>query len=126
MGNTDTLFGYLEKAGWSQVQPDASESYPAKRGDVFIWGNRGGSGGAAGHTGIFIDDNDNIIHCNYGYNGIMVNDHDLIWDYNGCPPIAIYRYKGSGGGQVPNPPQSTPKPQAQKPSGLNCEWCFLS
>lgn len=93
MGNTDSLFGHLEKVGWQQVQP-VNGNYPAKRGDVFIWGNRGGSGGAAGHTGIFIDDNDNIIHCNYGYNGITVNDHDTIWNLNGQPAIAIYRYQG--------------------------------
>ncbi|MBO0440974.1 hypothetical protein JZO69_11425 [Enterococcus sp. DIV0869a] len=64
---------------------------------VFIWGDRGNSGGAAGHTGIFIDDNDNIIHCNYGFNGITVNNHDYIWEFNGQPL---------------KPKQSTSKPQA--------------
>ncbi|WP_375180245.1 peptidoglycan amidohydrolase family protein [Enterococcus rotai] len=106
MGNTDTLFNHLEKAGWQQIQP-VNGNYPAKRGDVFIWGNRGGSGGAAGHTGIFIDDNDNIIHCNYGYNGITVNDHDYIWNLNGQPAIAIYRFKG-GQSEVPVTDQNKP------------------
>ncbi|MGX7116310.1 peptidoglycan amidohydrolase family protein [Enterococcus termitis] len=23
------------------------------------------------------------MHCNYGYNGITVNDHDVIWNANG-------------------------------------------
>lgn len=113
MGNTDSLFNHLEKAGWQQVQP-VDGSYPAKRGDVFIWGNRGGSGGAAGHTGIFIDDNDNIIHCNYGYNGISVNDHDYIWGYNEQPDITIYRFTGNIGGS-PEPKPSTPKPIESTP-----------
>ncbi|OJG27945.1 hypothetical protein RU98_GL002154 [Enterococcus caccae] len=105
MGNTDSLFSHLENAGWQQVQP-VDGNYPAKRGDVFIWGNRGGSGGAAGHTGIFVDDHDNIIHCNYGFNGITVNNHDYIWELNGQPAITIYRYTDGN---------SDPKPSAPKP-----------
>lgn len=109
IGNTETLFNDLEHNGWQQVQPDANGNYPAKRGDVFIWGKRGFTLGAAGHTGIFVDDNDNIIHCNYGYNGITVNDHDFIWTINGQPDITIYRYTGNMGGS-PAPKPSTPKP----------------
>ncbi|MEI5994036.1 peptidoglycan amidohydrolase family protein [Candidatus Enterococcus mansonii] len=107
MGNTDTLFAHLEHAGWKQVPKDATGNYPAKRGDIFIWGNRGSSGGAAGHTGIFSDNNDAIIHCNYGHNGITINDHDTIWSLNGCPcpAITIYRYGASN--------HSEPKPQPQ-------------
>lgn len=92
MGNTDTLFSHLENAGWVQIKVDITGNYPAKKGDIFIWGKRGASGGAAGHTGIFIDNSDNIIHCNYGYNGITINDHDTIWRLNSCPEITIYRY----------------------------------
>ncbi|MFD1899922.1 peptidoglycan amidohydrolase family protein [Enterococcus termitis] len=32
---------------------------------------------------MFANNNDSIIHCNYGYNGITVNDHDVIWNANG-------------------------------------------
>ncbi|WP_206913099.1 hypothetical protein IGL98_003489 [Enterococcus sp. DIV0840] len=120
MGNTDTLFSHLEKAGWTQVKADASGNYPAKKGDIFIWGNRGASGGAAGHTGIFIDDQDRIIHCNYGYNGITINDHDMIWELNGCPAVTIYSYGKTESSQLkpqPNPPKAKPVPQEQ-PSGL--------
>jgi hypothetical protein len=92
IGNTDSLFGHLEKAGWKQVAPDATGNFPAQRGDIFIWGSRGASSGAAGHTGIFTDNQGTIIHCNYGYNGITSNNHDVIWTVNGCPPITIYRY----------------------------------
>lgn len=91
MGNTDTLFGHLEQSNWKQV-PLTNGSYSVKRGDIFIWGARGASGGASGHTGIFVDSADNIIHCNFGYNGITTNNHDVIWGYNGRPPVTIYRY----------------------------------
>ncbi|MDT1957785.1 DUF5776 domain-containing protein, partial [Carnobacterium divergens] len=90
MGNTDSLFGHLEQNKWIKV-PLTNGSYAAKRGDIFIWGTRGASGGASGHTGIFVD-SANIIHCNYGYNGITTNNHDLMWGYNQNPPITVYRY----------------------------------
>ena len=41
IGNTDSLFGSLERAGWTQVRADARGNIPARRGDVFIWGIRG-------------------------------------------------------------------------------------
>jgi len=91
IGNTDSLFGDLEAHGWTKVQADASGYVATQRGDVFIWGIRGASGGAAGHTGMFVDA-DNIIHCSYGYNGIHVDNHDWLWEINGRPPFTIYRY----------------------------------
>lgn len=108
MGNTETLFNDLENSGWEQVKP-VNGNYPAKRGDIFIWGTRGQTLGAAGHTGIFVDDNDNIIHCNFGFDGISINDHDYIWGFNGCPGITIYRYTGNSSGK-PDPKPNTPKP----------------
>ncbi|WP_429971914.1 peptidoglycan amidohydrolase family protein (plasmid) [Fructilactobacillus sp. Tb1] len=95
-GNTDSEFGTLERNGWVQVPADSTGNIPAIRGDIFIWGIRGASTGASGHTGIFYDDNDKIIHCNYGYNGITINDHDAIWEANGRPHVTIYRYNGTG------------------------------
>lgn len=95
MGNTDSLFGHLEAAGWKKVAVNSKGYYDVKRGDIFIWGVRGASGGAAGHTGIFTDSG-NIIHCNFGYNGITVNNHDVIWSYNGKPVVTVYRYSGNG------------------------------
>ncbi|WP_430606395.1 hypothetical protein IGJ55_002074 [Enterococcus sp. AZ170] len=114
-GNTETLFNDLECNGWQQVQ-SVNGNYPAKKGNIFIWGTRGHTLGAAGHTGIFIDDNDNIIHCNFGFDGISVNDHDYIWGYNGQPAITIYRYTGNTGG---NPKPSTPKPIEPTPQDPN-------
>lgn len=49
IGNTDTLFDALEKNGWVRVPTDANGDAQCQRGDVFIWGIRGNSGGALGH-----------------------------------------------------------------------------
>ncbi|MBO0441654.1 phage tail tip lysozyme [Candidatus Enterococcus ikei] len=96
MGNTDTLFGHLEGAGWQQV------SNP-QRGDVFIWGIRGASGGDEGHAGLFVDST-SIIHCNSFANGISVDNHASRRSYNGNPPTTFYRNpKGSSGGSTPEP-----------------------
>ncbi|MBO0421523.1 DUF5776 domain-containing protein, partial [Enterococcus plantarum] len=95
IGNTDSLFGDLERNGWSKVSPNTNGNIVTKKGDIFIWGNRGASGGASGHTGVFFDGSDNIIHCNYGYNGITINPHDTIWSYNGRPTVTVYRSKES-------------------------------
>jgi len=89
IGNTDSLFGDLERNGWTRVT-DGSR----KRGDVFIWGRRGASGGAAGHTGYYIDTS-RIIHCAYGYNGIHIDDHNWLWNLNGRPEVTVYRYTGT-------------------------------
>lgn len=117
IGNTETLFNDLERNGWEQVQPDKNGNYPAKRGDVFIWGNRGYTLGAAGHTGIFIDDQDNMIHCNAGYNSITINDHDYIWSLNGFPAVTIYQYTGKNDNSTTQ--ASKPTPQPTKPTVTN-------
>lgn len=93
IGNTESMFRDLPALGFTRVPAAANGYIAARRGDIFIWGAPGQSAGAAGHTGVFVDA-DNIIHCNYGYNGITVNNHDAIWSANGQPPVAIYRYAG--------------------------------
>lgn len=108
VGNTDSLFGDLERNGWVMLQPDANGNVSTQRGDIFIWGGRGTSSGAAGHTGVFID-SDNIIHCSYGYNGIHVDNHDWLWAYNGSPIYNFYRYVGNA--PAPNP---EPQPSSEK------------
>ena len=103
--NTEYMHDWLVKNGYELI----SENTPwdAQRGDVFIWGRKGASAGAGGHTGIFIDE-DNIIHCNYRYDGISVNDHDDIWVYAGRPYYYIYRLTN------PNAQPETPKKGWQK------------
>lgn len=92
MGNTDTLFSDLEAAGWKAA------SSPV-RGDVFIWGARGASGGAAGHTGMFVN-KDSIIHCNGGANGISTNKYSQSHQYAGSPPAIIYHHSGNNAGST--------------------------
>lgn len=116
MGNTDSLFGHLEAAGWKKVAANSKGYYDVKRGDIFIWGTRGASGGAAGHTGIFIDSKDEMIHCNYGYNGITVNDHDTLWSHNGKPTVTIYRFTKAVETTIQNGATNT-KPNTATSSG---------
>lgn len=95
IGNTDSLFNDLEAHGWKQVPVNANGDADTHRGDIFIWGKRGASGGAFGHTGIILDDAGNIIHCSSGYDDIHVDNHDWLWELNGCPAYTFYTYVGN-------------------------------
>ena len=86
--NTEYEHDWLVKNGYELIAENTE--CVAQRGDIFIWGKRGASAGAFGHTGMFID-SDNIIHCNYAYNGISINNHDERWYYAGQPYFYIYR-----------------------------------
>ena len=86
--NTEYMHAWLIENGYELISENAP--WDAKRGDIFIWGRKGASAGAGGHTGMFID-SDNILHCNYAYDGISVNDHDERWYYAGQPYYYVYR-----------------------------------
>lgn len=88
-GTTETEFGDLERHGWVIVP--ASQ---ARRGDVFIWGDRGHTLGGDGHTGIFYDDYNDIIHCNYAHNGITINNANNVWEDDDEPIVTVYRFNG--------------------------------
>ena len=105
IGNTDTLFNDLPKIGFSKV------TSPFKYGDIFIFGVQGASGGAAGHTGIFIDAN-KIIHCNYGANGVSIDDYNTVLSRAGNPPRTIYRI--SDASQAPEPTEDAAKEENTK------------
>lgn len=106
IGNTNTEFGDLEAHGFVKIQPNAEGNFDTQRGDIFIWGDRGDSAGAAGHTGMFVDAN-NVIHCSYAYNGIHVNNYDNLHQANGFPDATYYHYapapKDEAVDQVINP-----------------------
>lgn len=79
-GNTVSMDStLLPNHGFEKVveNPYMSDGWSAQRGDVFILYPNGSSpsasGGAAGHTGIFID-NTNIIHMNYAANGVSIDN----------------------------------------------------
>lgn len=96
IGNTDSMFIDLPSIGFSKI--NAPYSY----GDVFIFGIQGQSSGAAGHTGIFLDAN-TIIHCNYGANGVSIDNFNAVLANAGNPPYTVYRVPNANG-------------QAQKPT----------
>ena len=98
--NTEYEHDWLIKNGYELIAENTE--CDAQRGDVFIWGRKGASAGAGGHTGIFVD-SDNIIHCNYRYNGITVNSHDYIWALAGQPYFYIYRLTNPNA--QPEPPK---------------------
>ena len=94
IGNTETLFNDLPKYGFTKVAEGENVDYDAKAGDIFIWGRRGYTLGAGGHTGVLTSDH-TMIHCNYGFNGITENDYNYIWNYNNRPYETFYRYVGT-------------------------------
>lgn len=91
--NTEYEHDWLIKNGYELIAENTP--WDAQRGDIFIWGRKGYSSGAGGHTGMFID-SDNIIHCNWPYDGISVNDHDERWLYAGRPYYYVYRLTDTG------------------------------
>jgi gametolysin len=86
--NTEYMHDWLIKNGYELIAEN--QEWDAQRGDIFIYGRRGYSAGAGGHTGMFVD-SENIIHCNYARNGITVNNHDAIWNAAGQPYFYAYR-----------------------------------
>lgn len=104
IGNTDSLFRDLPSLGFSATNA------PYAYGDVFIFGIEGQSSGAAGHTGIFLD-KDNIIHCNYGANGVSIDNFSSVLNYDGNPPYTVFRLQGEG---QPQPTDDATKQQNTK------------
>lgn len=86
--NTEYMHDWLIKNGYVLIAEN--QDWDAKRGDVFIWGRRGQSSGAGGHTGIFVDP-DNIIHCNYAHNSITVNNYNQTVAASGWMYSYVYR-----------------------------------
>ena len=89
--NTEYEHDWLLKNAFNLIAENSA--FAAKRGDIFIWGKRGQSVGAGGHTGIFVDSN-NIIHCNYARNGITVDGYLDIARASGNKYYYIYRPHG--------------------------------
>ncbi|MGU7998665.1 peptidoglycan amidohydrolase family protein [Streptococcus suis] len=89
--NTEYMHDWLIKNGFRLIAENSV--FAAQRGDIFIWGRRGQSSGAGGHTGIFVDSN-NIIHCNYARNGITVDNYLATARASGNMYYYIYRPSG--------------------------------
>lgn len=89
--NTEYMHDWLIKNAFKLIAENSV--FAAQRGDIFIWGRRGQSSGAGGHTGIFVDSN-NIIHCNYARNGITVDNYLATARASGNMYYYIYRPSG--------------------------------
>ena len=94
--NTEYEHDWLIKNGYQLIAENVD--WNAKRGDVFIWGKRGQSVGAGGHTGIFVDP-DNIIHCNYANNSITINNYNQTAAASGWMYCYVYRLKSGASPQ---------------------------
>lgn len=107
--STETLHDYLLKLGYEKIAENTD--FPMQRGDVIIWGRKGYSAGAAGHTGVALD-NQNWIECTGWEMTTIISNHDQRWVMAGCPYFYAYRLKNQGGNTAkPNP---TPQPIGKK------------
>lgn len=62
---------------------------------TYIISRQFGAPQIVGNTGVILDDAGNIIHCSSGYDGIHVDNHDWLWELNGCPAYTFYTYVGN-------------------------------
>jgi hypothetical protein len=79
--NTDSMHDWLLTNGFQVISEGKGKTFYPQRGDIFIWGQKGQSGGAAGHTGLFIDSS-NIIHMTYSCDGICVSNYNSVRSAN--------------------------------------------
>lgn len=113
--NTESEHAWLIANGFELIA--FNKEWNMQRGDVLIFGLKGQSAGAGGHTAIAVDHN-NVIHCNYAHNGVSVNPETTMPYSMGW---YVYRYKGAT-----QQPTQQAKPQPQ-PTGINWikeEWRF--
>lgn len=111
--NTESEHSWLIANGFELIA--FNKEWNMQRGDVLIFGIKGQSAGAGGHTAIAVDHN-NVIHCNYAHNGVSVNPETTMPYSMGW---YVYRYKGAK-------PTSQPQTKPQ-PTGINWikeEWHF--
>ncbi|MCB2847344.1 holin [Streptococcus dysgalactiae subsp. dysgalactiae] len=97
--NTEYMHDWLVKNGYTLIAEN--DGWDSQRGDIFIWGQRGQSAGAGGHTGMFVDA-DNIIHCNYASNNITIDNYNQTAAASGWMYSYAYRYNGEQSQQITN------------------------
>lgn len=92
-GSTENLFRLARQGKYLKEIPYKE----VRRGDIFVKGREGGSGGAYGHTGLFTRKGE-IIHCNYG-NGTVTtnNENEGYWYYldSSKVPVRFFRWVGA-------------------------------
>ena len=113
--NTESEHAWLIANGFDLIA--FNKSWNMQRGDVLIFGLKGQSAGAGGHTAIAVDHN-NVIHCNYAHNGVTVNPESTM-PYN--MGWYVYRYK-----DVKPNPQPQAKPQPTGIHWISEKWHFVT
>ncbi len=90
--NTESEHAWLIENGYSLIAEN--KDWDMQRGDVIIWGVKGQSAGAGGHTMLALNDKD-VIHCTAAVNGITENDYNQLYSWNagslGGPYTYVYR-----------------------------------
>lgn len=98
IASTETLHNWLLNNGFKLIAENSE--WQMKRGDVVIWGRRGQSAGAGGHTGICVD-SQNWLECTAWRDlGETQQNHDARWAMNNNPYFYVYRL-ASGGTSTP-------------------------
>ncbi|MEO5297695.1 peptidoglycan amidohydrolase family protein [Enterococcus cecorum] len=115
--NTESEHAWLIANGFDLIA--FNKSWNMQRGDVLIFGLKGQSAGAGGHTAIAVDHN-NVIHCNYAHNGVTVNSETTM-PYS----MGWYVYRQKASKPTPKP---QPKPQAKPTSTdwISEKWHFTT
>lgn len=104
--STETLHDYLKQNGFALISENREWNMQA--GDIVIWGKKGQSAGAGGHTGICLD-GQNWVECTaYRNLGVTIQNHDARWAMNGGPYFYVYRLSG-GSKPTPSKPKTHDK-----------------
>lgn len=105
--STETLHDYLKQNGFSLISENREWNMQA--GDIVIWGKKGQSAGAGGHTGICLD-GQNWVECTAYQNlGVTIQNHDARWVMNGGPYFYVYRLSVGSKPTTSKPTTSKPK-----------------
>ncbi|RND66992.1 Bacteriophage peptidoglycan hydrolase [Lacticaseibacillus paracasei] len=91
--STETLHAWLIGNGCQLIAENTE--WQMQKGDIVIWGRKGYSAGAGGHTGICIDGH-NWLECTAWRDlGETIQNHDARWAMNDQPYFYVYRYTGT-------------------------------
>lgn len=102
--STETLHDYLGQNGFKLISENREWNMQA--GDIVIWGKKGQSAGAGGHTGICLD-GQNWVECTAWKDlGVTIQNHDARYAMNGNPYFYVYRYQGASKPVAPSKPKS--------------------
>ncbi|CAI3425840.1 peptidoglycan amidohydrolase family protein [Enterococcus cecorum] len=121
--NTDSMHGWLVTNGFRLIAHN--KAWSAKRDDIVIFGEKGKSGGVAGHVVIFIS-NTQIIHCTWksdSVNGVFIEN-----EATACPYRMgwyVYRLDQKTSSSQPKISAQVSKPAADI-QWISEKWHFIT